>query len=113
MNSRLSGTLQGAGGIGGLLAFSQLSTTNSQHFFYHADGNGNITCLTDTNQFVVAKYLYDRVQSPQLSPNFVQFLVRLVFHPADDRWRYPRVMAHLQMLAHPPQRYRGPPPQPP
>src|SRR5207248_2214019 len=27
--------------------------------FYHSDGNGNITCLIDTNQLVVGKYLYD------------------------------------------------------
>jgi RHS repeat-associated protein len=55
----LSGGLQGAGGIGGLLARqstinSQLSTT-----FYHADGNGNVTALMDTNQYMVARYLYD------------------------------------------------------
>jgi RHS repeat-associated protein len=32
---------------------------NPQHYFYHADGNGNITALVDTQQFIVAKYLYD------------------------------------------------------
>ena len=55
----LSGSLDGAGGIGGLLAFSQLSTPNSQHFYYHSDGNGNITCLIGGSQQIVAKYLYD------------------------------------------------------
>src|SRR5208282_3305764 len=55
----LSGTLQGAGGIGGLLARSDLTTITPQHSYYHADGNGNITCLINTNQAVVAKYLYD------------------------------------------------------
>jgi RHS repeat-associated protein len=59
----LSGGLQGAGGIGGLLARSDLSTLNFQpstcHAYYHADGNGNVTCLIDTNQVVVAKYLYE------------------------------------------------------
>ncbi len=29
------------------------------HAYYHADGNGNITCLLGTNQAVVARYLYD------------------------------------------------------
>ena len=63
----LSGTLQGAGGIGGLLARTQLpgapeqsgggSTLNSA--FYHADGNGNVTCLIYANGTVAAKYLYD------------------------------------------------------
>jgi len=37
----LSGSLQGAGGIGGLLA----RTDTNGSVFYHADGNGNITCL--------------------------------------------------------------------
>ena len=61
----LSGTLQGAGGIGGLLARTvnssilvpQLST--SGHAYYHADGNGNITALINASQMIVAKYLYD------------------------------------------------------
>jgi RHS repeat-associated protein len=55
----LSGTLQGAGGIGGLLAFSQQSTATSQPYFYHCEGNGNITCLINSNQLVVARYTYD------------------------------------------------------
>lgn len=61
----LSGSLQGAGGIGGLLARtsnSQLlspSSSAAAHAFYHCDGNGNITCLIDGNQAIVAKYLYD------------------------------------------------------
>jgi RHS repeat-associated protein len=53
----LSGTLQGAGGIGGLLARS--ANTTGAHAYYFADGNGNVTCMTDTNQSVVASYLYD------------------------------------------------------
>ena len=57
----LSGTLEGAGGIGGLLARSSAwgSTNWASHAYYHADGNGNITCLIDTNQSVVASYRYD------------------------------------------------------
>ncbi len=59
----LSGTLEGAGGIGGLLARSSgysLSTGNwSTHYFYHADGNGNITYMVDTNQALAASYRYD------------------------------------------------------
>ena len=51
----LSGTLQGAGGIGGLLA----RTDTNGSAFYHADGNGNVTCLIFTNQTIAAKYLYD------------------------------------------------------
>jgi RHS repeat-associated protein len=59
----LSGTLQGAGGIGGLLARSQdsLPPTRyySAHAYYHADGNGNITMLINASQELAAKYLYD------------------------------------------------------
>jgi RHS repeat-associated protein len=59
----LSGSLEGAGGIGGLLARTEhwklITGDSSAHAYYHADGNGNITCLIATNQAVVARYLYD------------------------------------------------------
>jgi RHS repeat-associated protein len=61
--SDLSGTLEGAGGIGGLLARTDLSTLITQpstaHAYYHADGNGNINCLINSQQSVMARYLYD------------------------------------------------------
>jgi YD repeat-containing protein len=45
----LSGSLSGAGGIGGLLArssgYSSGTGAWSTHDFYHADGNGNITAM--------------------------------------------------------------------
>lgn len=51
----LSGSLQGAGGIGGLLArMDSIGPT-----YYHADGNGNITLLVNDSQTPVAKYVYD------------------------------------------------------
>src|SRR6266540_2284801 len=59
----LSGTREGAGGIGGLLArtdHGQLTTGNGQpHAFYHADGNGNVTALVNDKQLIVARYTYD------------------------------------------------------
>ena len=57
----LSGTLEGAGGIGGLLARSYgYSGGNwSTHDFYHADGNGNITYLETSAQGLAASYRYD------------------------------------------------------
>ncbi len=59
----LSGTIQGAGGIGGLLArlngyssgTGAWSTINS----YHADGNGNISAIVNSGQSVIASYRYD------------------------------------------------------
>ncbi len=56
----LSGTLEGAGGIGGLLARTESSGIgNPVSALYHADGNGNVTCLIGTNSVVLARYLYD------------------------------------------------------
>jgi RHS repeat-associated protein len=54
----LSGSLEGAGGIGGLLARSTGTAWNYTGF-YHADGNGNITYLVDTNQAMLASFRYD------------------------------------------------------
>ena len=68
----LSGSLQGAGGIGGLLARSDkpqvtpqiLSPVNPRpqnvlSSFYHSDGSGNVTALVEPNGFPVAAYEYD------------------------------------------------------
>ena len=52
----VSRSLQGAGGIGGLLAMTESSGTSS---FYHNDGGGNVTALINVNQLLVGKYLYD------------------------------------------------------
>ena len=61
---RLCGTdpgMEGAGGIGGLLARSSgYSAGNwTTNHFYHADGNGNITYLVDASQAMAATYRYD------------------------------------------------------
>lgn len=53
----LSGSAQGAGGIGGLLC--RYDHESGKPALYHADGGGNITTLADTNGFVQARYLYD------------------------------------------------------
>jgi RHS repeat-associated protein len=61
----LSASLQGAGGIGGLLAMTQnalmlqAATQPQATSFYHADGNGNVTMLINANQAIVGKALYD------------------------------------------------------
>jgi RHS repeat-associated protein len=63
----LSGSLEGAGGIGGLLARTASEISNLQspsHAYYHADGNGNVTAMIATNQAVVARYLYDPYGNP-------------------------------------------------
>jgi len=55
----LSGGLQRAGGIGGLLALPLHSSLPTPHLFFHADAGGNVTALTDARQTVVARYRYD------------------------------------------------------
>src|SRR5207237_8301300 len=57
----LSLSLEGAGGIGGLLARSSgYSGGNwTSHAYYYADAGGNITSMTDGNQAVVASSRYD------------------------------------------------------
>jgi YD repeat-containing protein len=68
----LSGTIAGAGGIGGLLARTPTTdyVTSSQaaHAFYFSDGNGNVTTLIGTNQLVLAKYVYDSSATPSPAP---------------------------------------------
>jgi len=58
----MSGSLQGANGIGGLLAMTEGTGTNS---YYHSDGNGNVVYLLGTNQLLAARYEYDAFGSPQ------------------------------------------------
>ena len=58
----LSGSLEGAGGIGGLLARTSQAYADASlngQSYYHCDGNCNITMLINTSNAVVAKYLYD------------------------------------------------------
>ena len=104
----LSGTLQGAGGIGGLLARTDSALPapgSGPHAYYHCDGNGNITALIATNQTTVASYHYDpygnllgmagplavvnlyRFSSKELHPNsgLVYYLYRC-YEPTMQRW---------------------------
>ncbi|MBN8248061.1 MAG: RHS repeat-associated core domain-containing protein [Verrucomicrobia bacterium] len=59
----LSGSVDGAGGIGGLLARSTHATTSpyavNSSAYYHADGNGNITYLLRSDAAASASYKYD------------------------------------------------------
>ena len=61
----VSGSMQGAGGVGGLLGISKtLPTTNNlpPAVYYTAyDANGNVTTLVATNGSIAASYLYSPV----------------------------------------------------
>ncbi len=54
----LSRTLQGAGGVGGLLMAEELTPTQTIPYYYNYDGNGNVTAITDSNGANVATYRY-------------------------------------------------------
>ena len=51
----LSGSLQGAFGVGGLMARTDIKGA----IFYHGDGMGNVTALFDKYQTLEGRYLYD------------------------------------------------------
>ena len=104
-----SGNLQGAGGIGGMLArdsgYSGGSGAWSTHFYYHTDGNGNITYLESTNQLLAASYRYDpfgntfatsgtmaaantyRFSSKEINVNFgIYYYGYRFYNPVIQRW---------------------------
>ncbi len=89
----LDGTLQGAGGVGGLLAMivsdcpatnSQLTTYNSQLYFPTYDANGNVTAYVSETGAVVAQYAYDgfgrtlSASGPDFSITSKRFLQRTI-----------------------------------
>ena len=54
-----SGSMQGAGGVGGLLSMTVHTGTNAGSYFYAYDGNYNVTALLNaTNSAVAARYEY-------------------------------------------------------
>jgi RHS repeat-associated protein len=58
----LTASLDGAGGIGGLLSMTVNTApgpSSSNSYYYHSDANGNVTVLVNPSQYIVAKYLYD------------------------------------------------------
>jgi RHS repeat-associated protein len=57
--SDLSGSLQGAGGVGGLISITVYTGANSGTYFYCYDANGNVTALANVaNGSVAAQYEY-------------------------------------------------------
>ncbi len=54
----LSGTLQGAGGVGGLL-FAQIQGAKPNTWIYHYDANGNITQVTHPRGTILEQNTYD------------------------------------------------------
>jgi RHS repeat-associated protein len=121
----LSGSLEGAGGIGGLLSMTlnvEPGTLNFNSSYYHSDGNGNVTMLINASQAIVAKYLYDafgntlsaagslaqanlyRFSSKEAHPNsgLVYYLYRY-YDPNFQRWlnRDPFLEPGFEMVHNP------------
>ena len=55
----LSGSMQGAGGVGGLLMVTEHSAQSTAHFYPTYDGNGNVSEYLDSTGASVAHYEYD------------------------------------------------------
>ncbi len=56
----LSGSLQGAGGVGGLISMTVYAGTNAGAYFHSFDGNGNVAALVNAaNGAMAAQYEYD------------------------------------------------------
>jgi RHS repeat-associated protein len=98
----LSGTAQGAGGVGGLLLRESSATGAS---YYHYDGNGNVTALTSAAGVVQAAYTYGafgetlRAAGPLAQANPWRFSTKYqddetgllyygyrFYNPTDGRW---------------------------
>jgi RHS repeat-associated protein len=55
----LSGSMQGAGGVGGLLAVTKHQAQSTTHYYPTFDGNGNVSEYLDNTGAIVAHYEYD------------------------------------------------------
>ena len=55
----LSGSPQGAGGVGGLIMVEEINGSTTTDYHFHYDGNGNVTEITDLSGNNAASYRYD------------------------------------------------------
>ena len=82
----LSGAIQGAGGVGGLLAVNLLSSVSgSSVFFPTYDGNGNISEYLTASGSIAAHYEYDPFGRTivESGPNAADFAYRFSTKPLD------------------------------
>ena len=75
----LSGSLQGAGGVGGLLMSEEITGGTTTAYHFHYDGNGNVTEVTDLSGNPAASYRYDA---------FGNTLVSTGSYAAQNRYRF-------------------------
>lgn len=80
----LSGTMQGAGGVGGLLCESRILNSQSSHYFPTYDGNGNVSEYLAANGTVAANFEYDPFGNTVVNTdNSGQFCYRFSTKPLD------------------------------
>ncbi len=86
----LSGSLQGAGGVGGLLFAKKHDIDQDAPWIYHYDANGNVTEVTDSRGWVLDRYDYDAFGNllgvPQLPGNRWRFSAKL--RNRESGWYY-------------------------
>ena len=75
----LSGTLQGAGGVGGLLLTEEINGNLTTAYHYQYDGNGNVTEISTAAGTTAATYRYDA---------FGNALVASGAYAAQNRYRF-------------------------
>ena len=81
----LSGSLQGAGGVGGLLSVTKHEAQGTTHYFPTYDGNGNVSEYLTASGSIAAHYEYDPFGRTivESGPNAVDFAYRFSTKPRD------------------------------
>ena len=81
----ISGSLQGAGGVGGLLAVTKHEAQSTTHFYPTYDGNGNVSEYLDAGGVIIAHYEYDPFGRTivESGPNAADFAYRFSTKPVD------------------------------
>jgi len=89
----LSGTLQGAGGVGGLLAETKTTASTTNTYYAFGDANGNVTEYADTTGAVRGHYEYSpfgeiTAQSGDLADSFTHRFSTKPFDVTTGKVRY-------------------------
>ena len=81
----LSGSMQGAGGVGGLLSVSEISNSQISNYFPTYDGNGNVSEYLDPTGATAAHYEYDPFGNTTVAtgPNATAFTKRFSTKPLE------------------------------
>ena len=72
-------SLQGAGGVGGLIMVEEVNGSSTTAYHFHYDGNGNVTEVTDLNGNSAATFRYDA---------FGNTLIATGSYAATNRYRF-------------------------